>query len=278
MPLEHTDVERMRVIEQNWNARTPIHLASRFYQRDAAGWFASWEWLDIGEVAGRDLVHLQCHLGSDTIEFARRGARTVGLDISGAAVAGAREFARRAGVEIDYVQANVYDAVQALGNRKFDLIYTGKGALCYLPDLDEWARTVAALLKPGGKCYLVEFHPLLNALGPTAASATGEDLVLHHDYLEGRGAIIKDHPYTYTDGPAMTESTRAFEWRQGIGAVANAFIGAGLTIAGMRESEQLPWPRWSRMLETSPGWWTLPDGEPRIPLMFAVQAVKPTNG
>ena len=142
---EHEHERMMRANQANWDARTPVHLASRFYglheKLDPARWFAAFEWEDLGELAGRDVLHLQCHLGTETIAFAERGARAVGLDISEASVAAAADIAAQAGADVAYVRANVYDAVEALGQRRFDVVYTGKGALCYLPDLDRWATT-----------------------------------------------------------------------------------------------------------------------------------------
>lgn len=153
----------MRANQANWDARTPVHLASRFYgldqDLDPERWFASFEWEDLGELAGRDVLHLQCHLGTETIALARRGARAVGLDFSEASVAAATGIAAKAGADVTYVHANVYDAVEALDGRLFDVVYTGKGALCYLPDLDRWAEVVGRLLRPGGRLYVVEFHP-----------------------------------------------------------------------------------------------------------------------
>src|SRR5262249_3487723 len=147
-----TETRRMmRAIEANWDARTPVHVASDFYgvdSRDPEFWFADFEWGDLGELDGRDVLHLQCHLGTETAAFARRGARTVGLDLSGAAVAQARQLARRKGLSIEYVRANVFDAVEALGGRRFDVVYTGKGALVYVPDLVRWMGVVAVLLRP----------------------------------------------------------------------------------------------------------------------------------
>lgn len=141
----------MRANQANWDARTPVHLASRFYgldqDLDPERWFAPFEWEDLGDVAGRDVLHLQCHLGTETLAFARRGARTVGLDFSEASVAAATGIAERAGADVRYLRANVYDAVGALDGRQFDVVYTGKGALCYLPDPERWARTVARLLR-----------------------------------------------------------------------------------------------------------------------------------
>lgn len=269
----------MRTNEANWDARTPIHVESRFYgldgSRPPAGWFAPFEWDDLGEIRGHDLVHLQCHLGTETIEFARRGARTTGLDFSGESIRYARQIARRHGAEVDYVRANVYDATTALGRQRYDAVYTGKGAVCYLPDPPAWASVVADLLRPGGRLYLVEFHPVLQSLSPKPAPGEGQELLLRHDYLEGRGAIERDATHTYTDGPALTTNTTAYEWTHGLGEVITALVEAGLTITLVRETDLLPWRRWDGMVrDDESGWWYLPTTEPRIPLLYALKAAK----
>lgn len=266
----------MSANQANWDARTPVHLASRFYGLDQgldpARWFAAFEWDDLGELAGRDVLHLQCHLGTETIAFAQRGARAVGLDFSGASVAAAHGIAEKAGLDVTYVQANVYDAVTALGGRQFDVVYTGKGALCYLPDLDRWAGVVARLLRPGGRLYLVEFHPVLNSLGPKPGPGEGPELLLRHDYLGGDGAVHRNATHTYTDGPAVEGATDSYEWMHGISEVVNALVGVGLTIRRLTESDELPWPRWPQMVRTPFGWWRLP--EPRIPLLYGLLATR----
>ncbi|NGO41640.1 class I SAM-dependent methyltransferase [Streptomyces ureilyticus] len=266
----------MKANQANWDARTPVHLASRFYGLDTSldpeRWFAAWEWEDLGELAGRDVLHLQCHLGAETIAFAHRGARAVGLDVSEASVKAAADIAGRAGADVAYVRANVYDAVEALGGRQFDVVYTGKGALCYLPDLDRWAATVAQLLRPEGRLYIAEFHPLLNSLGPKPAEGEGSELLLRHDYL-GRGtAVHRNGRYTYTDGPPVEGATDSYEWMHGLGEVVGALVGAGLRIERLRESDELPWPRWPEMNRTPSGWWRLPDSSPRIPLLYGLLA------
>ncbi|MEV7345221.1 class I SAM-dependent methyltransferase [Streptomyces sp. NPDC093544] len=272
----HEHERMMRANQANWDSRTPIHVASRFYglheDLDPARWFAAFEWEDLGELAGLDVLHLQCHLGTETIAFAERGARAVGLDISEASVAAATEIAARAGADIAYVRANVYDAVEALGGRQFDVVYTGKGALCYLPDLDRWATTIAQLLRPEGLLYIAEFHPLLNSLGPKPAQDESGELLLRHDYLGGRDAVHRDATYTYTDGPAVRGATDSYEWMHGLDDVINALIGAGLRIRRLRESDELPWPRWPQMTRTPSRWWRLPETEPRIPLLYGLLA------
>ncbi|MGW2660419.1 class I SAM-dependent methyltransferase [Nocardia tengchongensis] len=258
---------------RNWDARAGIHAASRFYRdHDASYWFAPFEWEALGDVRGLDVAHLQCHLGTETIEFARRGARAVGLDFSAESVRHARALA---GDTVEYVCADVYDAREALGEKRFDLVYTGKGALCYLPDLTRWAEVISDLLRPGGLFYLVEFHPLLHALGPTPPPGIDPNqLVLHDDYLAGRGAQRRDSVHTYTDGPDLTGDTTAYEWRHGLGEVVTALLDAGLRITGLTETDTLPWPRWPQMVPTETGWWRLPPTDPIIPVLYGLSAVK----
>jgi SAM-dependent methyltransferase len=267
------------VNQANWDARTPVHAGSAFYGaaggRDPFSWFAPFEWEDLGDLRCRDLIHLQCHIGTETIAFARKQARTVGLDFSGESLAHARRLAGNAQVSVEYVQSNVYDSVTALAGRRFDVVYTGKGALCYLPDLARWASVVTELLRPGGLLYLVEFHPVLYALGPKPAPDAGPELVLRHDYLAGRGAVEHTVTHTYTDGPALASGTVAYEWAHGLGEVVNALLGAGLRIARLRETELLPWRRWQRMVPVADGWWRLPDEDARIPLLYALAATRP---
>lgn len=271
----------MAANQANWDQRAPIHLASSFYgvdgSRDPESWFAEYEWGDLGPLDGVDLVHLQCHLGVETVALAGRGARAVGVDISGESIAHARGVAGRFGVDVEYVQANVYDAVEALGGRSFDRIYTGKGSLCYLPDLAAWADVVARLLRPGGLLYLVEFHPLLYSLGVVPPADGSQELLLRHDFLGGRGAEKRDATYTYTDGPPLPDARVAYEWRHEIADVVNSVVGAGLGIEVLRESSSLPWPRWARMVRGDDGWFQLPADMPRIPLLYALGARKPAT-
>jgi SAM-dependent methyltransferase len=262
----------MEITRANWDARTPVHAVSEFYARDPELWFAEFEWADLGELRDRDVLHLQCHLGTETIALARRGARAVGLDFSAESVTQARRLAAEAGLNIEYVRANVYEALDALGGRRFDTIYTGKGALCYLPDLPAWADVVRGLLRPGGQLYVVEFHPLLDALGVTPPPDEATDLLLRNDYLGGTDAVRHDSARTYTDGPALPGETVSYQWPHGLAEVVGAVLGAGLRPTGLRETPLLPWKRWPRMVPAEGGWWRLPDSDPHIPLLYALRA------
>lgn len=267
---------RIALNERNWDARTPIHVNSDFYalgRRDPLEWILPFEWDALGPLAGKDVAHLQCHLGVETMGLAKAGGRVVGLDFSARAVEQARIAARHENLDITYVRADVHDAVEALGGRRFDIVYTGKGSLCYLPDLTRWAEVVAGLLRPGGFLYLVEFHPLLNAFGLTVRPGEPVDLTVRNDYLEGRGAVERNSSHTYTDGPPLAGDTVHYEWPHSLGEVVSAVARAGLRIDHLVEPDVLPFPRWPWMVRTEYGWWQGNGEQPRVPTLYAVKAV-----
>ena len=256
-----TKVEANR---RNWDQRTAVHLASRFYDvhNTEADRLAPFEWTELGDVAGLRIAHLQCHIGTDTRCLARAGARMTGLDFSEASVAAARELA--GDLDISYVRADVHDAVEVLGDG-FDLVYTGKGSLAWLPDLDRWAAVVRDLLKPGGRLYLVEFHPLTWTLD--------RDFRLVGNYLDD--AVRSDSARTYTDGPELAADTVTYQWNHSLGAVVTALSRTGLRIAELHEHPVLAWEPWRDMeRDADSGWWRLPADGPRVPLTYSLTAVR----
>ncbi len=155
----------------SWDERAPAHAASRDYAVDRfatdPGHLSEVVRFDLpllGDIGGLRGVHLQCHIGTDTVSLARLGADMTGLDFSSASLVEARRIASLAGADVRFVEAEVYDAAGALGPEPFDLVYTGIGALCWLPDIARWARVVAGLLRPGGRLFIREGHPMLWAL------------------------------------------------------------------------------------------------------------------
>jgi 2-polyprenyl-3-methyl-5-hydroxy-6-metoxy-1,4-benzoquinol methylase len=104
---------------------------------------------EIGDVTGKTLLHLQCHIGTDTLSWARQGAVVTGVDFSGESIACARQLGQELGLRATFVHANVYDLPTML-REQFDIVYTSRGVLCWLRDLDLWAQIVARSLKPDG--------------------------------------------------------------------------------------------------------------------------------
>jgi SAM-dependent methyltransferase len=185
----------------NWDDRVAIHVASKFY--DVEGWLRQprgprdWELAVLGDVSGLDVLHLQCHFGLDTLALAIAGATVTGLDFSGSAIAEARSLAARAGLgeRARFVEADVLRGVDALSPERYDLIYVSLGALCWLPSVERWADQVQALLRPGGRLYLHDVHPL-------AWACADDDLRVEHSYFEAPEPYVDDVDVTYTDGVA----------------------------------------------------------------------------
>ncbi|WP_188187151.1 class I SAM-dependent methyltransferase [Nonomuraea sp. SYSU D8015] len=251
----------------NWNARVPIHVASDFY--DVEGFKASgrsllrpFEVAEVGDVSGRRLAHLQCHIGLDTLSWARLGAEVTGLDFSDAAITQARAIAADCGIPARFVTADVYDAAEALGET-YDIVYTGIGALVWLPDVTRWAETVAALLKPGGFLYLAEFHPFADTLD----DETGTTVTL--DYFT-KGPHLWEEAYTYTGGK-LAEPMMTLQYQHGLGEVVSAVTAAGLRLEFLHEHDHTLFRRFATLSQDDTGY-RAPEGAPRVPLMYSLRA------
>jgi SAM-dependent methyltransferase len=256
----------------NWDERVPIHAAGEFY--DVASFKQGQERLrpfeieEVGDVSGRDLVHLQCHFGIDTLSWARRGARVVGLDFSAPAVEEASKLAADLALDAEFVRSDVYDARKALGGRDFDVVYTGLGALNWLPDIRRWAGVVASLLRPAGFLYLSEFHPITWVFGD-------DDLTVAHDYFHAEEPEVWEEPGTYADLEAETIHNTTYEWNHALGDVVGAVIGAGLVLEFLHEHDYTLFPRWPFLEKSGVDTYRLPEGVPRLPLMYSLRARKP---
>lgn len=257
-----------------WDERVAIHLGSEFYDVDGfkAGGISlgPGEVRDLGDVCGKRLVHLQCHFGLDTLSWARLGAEVTGLDFSEAAIDAARRLALETGLRADFVQGDVYDAPVLLGGG-FDVVYTGIGALCWLPDIDRWATVVADLLLPGGELYLVEFHPAIWGLEPSAVTGVPE---VRYDYFTRTGGerVAVEGSYAQSDAPTAHNET--VEWNHDLGSVVTALIRAGMEIRALRESDASYMQRFPFMEPGGDGHWRMPPDRPNLPMMYTLRAMK----
>lgn len=199
--------------------------------------------------------------------WARRGARVTGLDFSDAAVRTARGLAADIGLgdRARFVVSDVHEAPAALGGERFDIVYTGLGALVWLPDLGRWADVVSRLLEDGGVLYLAEFHPLTEMLAQDGTT-------VERDYFETRAETF-DYPHTYTDGPPLT-STVSVQWHHPLGEVVTALAQAGLRIDFLHEHPTTLFRRYEVLEHAGDGGYRFPAGHPRIPLMYSIRAVK----
>lgn len=266
--------ERLAANQANWDERVGIHVASDFY--DVDGWLATkpgprpWEADVIGDVAGLAVVHLQCHFGLDTLALANAGARVTGLDFSSEAIAAATDIAFRAGLadRARFVQADVQEAAAALAPDTFDLVYVSLGALCWLPSVAVWAEQVGRLLRPGGRLYLHDGHPL-------AFAFADDDMHIEYTYFEETDPAVFDDDVTYTDGDLPISHTRTYEWNHSLGEIVAAVLGVGLRIDRLDEHDWTVYQRFPWLQPTDDGRWVRPPGTIPVPLTFTLAASNP---
>jgi SAM-dependent methyltransferase len=257
-----------------WNGVVEAHVKSPSYLTQA--FRAGGDTLhpiesgEIGDVTGKRLVHLQCHFGLDTLSLARRGAQVTGLDFSANALAQARALAKETGIDARFVESNVYDAPQALGDT-YDVAYVTWGAINWLPDLDRWARVVASVLKPGGFLYLLEGHPAALML---EQKTKDDPLIPGMAYFAHEAPQVFDEEGTYADKAARLAHTVTHEWAHPISEILTALIGAGLRIEMFHEHDRLAWQLWPCLEYDGNRMYRLPAGHLRLPLSFSLRARK----
>lgn len=266
----------------NWSDRVAVHWEPDGY--DAPGFIADPDRLSrivefdatyLGEVAGRSLLHLQCHFGMDTLSWARLGASVTGIDFSEAAIAAAQRLSAESGTPGRFVVSELYDTPEVLAGERFDIVYTGVGAINWLPDIAAWGRVVAAMLRPGGTFYMREGHPVAWSLRFPLEDPEDETLIIETPYFEVAEPLAWDEESTYS-GSGTIEHTRTYEWNHGIGEIITALLDAGLTIDLFEEHRFMDWQNQHHMTEGDDGRWRLP-GHQRdlVPLMYSLRAGRP---
>ncbi|GAA1569130.1 class I SAM-dependent methyltransferase [Kribbella hippodromi] len=272
---DYRDVNRA-----NWDERVPAHVASPSYHVQQfitdpsyLSGVVRFDQPRLGAISGLRGVHLQCHIGTDTVSLARLGARMSGLDFSAPAAEHGQSLADRLGLSMDFHVADVYDAVDVLGADSYDFVYTGIGALCWLPDIQRWARVVAGLLKPGGRLFVREGHPMLWSL-----DAGAQHPEVRYPYFETGAAIVVDEGGTYVETDVDFDSTVTHEWNHGLGEIITALQQAGLVFDSLTEHDSAPWNALpGLMTEDGAGEWRLTENPDRLAATYTLQAHKPSQ-
>jgi SAM-dependent methyltransferase len=262
-----------------WDDRAPAHAASsdyafaRFVQDP--GFLSHVVRFDVprlGDLTGLRGVHLQCHIGTDTISLTRLGAVMTGVDFSPVALAEAKMLAERTRSAVDFVESDVYAAPAAVGSGAFDLVFTGVGALCWLPDIRRWARVVAELLRPGGRLFIREGHPMLWALADPRPDGL---LVVEYPYFERDEPSVWDEGGTYVETDVVFEQNVTHEWNHGLGEIVTALLDAGMNLTDLVEHDTVPWEALPGQMERmDDGEWRLKDRPWRLAHTYTLQAVK----
>jgi SAM-dependent methyltransferase len=219
-------------------------------------------------------LHLQCHFGKDTLTLAQRGAaEVVGLDFSEAAIDAARRLATELGLadRARFVRSDLYTATESIAEgAAFDLVFVTWGALCWLPDIQAWARTVAHFLKPGGSLYLAEGHPFAYVFEDETPARDATLPAWFAPYFESR-PIVMDDPRDYADPNARHQHHRTYTWMHSLGSIVSSLISAGLALNWLHEHDCIPWPMFSCLVPGDDGMYRWPQRR-WLPLAFSLSA------
>ena len=267
----------------NWDERVPVHLGPGGYDLDAlragAGRLDAIAEAELGPVTGLRVVHLQCHIGDDTLTLAQRGAaEVVGVDFSPAAIEAARALAAELTLpNTRFVLSDLYDAPAAVGGQPsaFDLAFATWGTICWLPDVHAWARVAAHLLRPGGALYFADSHPAALVFDDLAADARGRP-GWFAPYFD-RAPLVVDDPSDYSDPSARIANSRTVEWVHPLSDILGALRAAGLRLEWLHEHARLPWRMFRGLVRDADGLWTWPD-RPWLPLSLSLRAVRDQAG
>jgi len=269
--METNDTEQHDYLEVNrklWNERTQHHVQSEFY--DNAAFMAGKNTLNdielslLGDVQHKQIMHLQCHFGQDTLSLARMGATVTGVDISEQAVATAMEQAHALDLPATFIAANVYDVDKAL-NGRFDIVFSSYGTIGWLPDMRRWAKVVSRLLKPGGMFVFAEFHPAVWMFD-------NDFQKIAYSYFN-REAIIEQESGTYADRDAPMQ-LHSVTWNHSLDEVLQSLLDEGLQLRIFREYDYSPYNCLKDMTEGEPGRFYVKGAEGKLPMVYALQMVK----
>src|SRR3954469_10522902 len=237
-----------------WNDWTLLHETSDDY--DLEGFrrepmsLRSLELAEVGDVAGKSLLHVQCHFGKDTLSWAKLGATVTGADFSENSVALARSLSEELQIPATFVLSNVYDLPNVLEGQ-FDIVYTSYGVLGWLPDIERWGQVVGRFVKPGGMFYIAEVHPFAWVFDDDDSAS---NLTLRYPYFQGQEPLKFDVKGSYA-APESEYTGVEYGWNHTIGDYVNALIKAGLRIEYLHECPFLPWKAFPFMEKDAEGWW-----------------------
>lgn len=262
--------------QKNWNDRVKPHLDDRgeFYNVPAflAGRSSlkNVELQALDNVDGKSMLHLMCHIGLDSLSWARLGAKVTGIDFSDRSIQAARDLAKQTGLDAEFIQANIYDLPHKPVSA-FDIVIATYGVLCWLPDIPAFMAIVSRFLKPGGQFLLVDGHPLLNIL---EYDETGKSFSLNDSYFHNDQPEPCEVSSSYTNAGITIKHSATFQWNHDLGYVINAALDNDLRLESVREFPFCYYKRFKNMQQDEHGYWYFTTPHTNPPMLFSLKASK----
>jgi SAM-dependent methyltransferase len=272
--------EYLRSNRAMWNEWADINAASEFYAledfRKGGTKLRSYELEEVGPVRGKSLLHLQCHFGMDTLSWAREGADVTGADFSERSLEIARQLADKLELRATFVHSDLYELPSVI-ERQFDVVYTSRGVLYWLPDLVRWGQIAAHFLHPGGIFYITEVHPFIHVFDDELVEPL---LRLRYPYWTKEKPLAFENIGSYADRTAPVTVPKEYGWTHALGEVITALADAGLRIDFVHEFDFCEWDLEPFTERGEDGLWRIPPGrygdpEGELPLFFSLRATKP---
>ncbi|MBN2533551.1 MAG: class I SAM-dependent methyltransferase [Spirochaetales bacterium] len=254
-----------------WDEVAPVHLASYNIRmlKENGSLIDEIQLREMGEVKNRKMLHLQCHIGTDTLSWAYHGACMTGVDFSAKSIEIARGLANELNIDARFIHSNIFE-LPRYHNEKYDIVYTSQGVLCWIKDIDKWAEIIRFYVKDDGFFYIMDSHPFC-LLFNEQKSGIPE---VHYPYFSNRRDPIH-FPAGDTDysDSGYTIKNDTYEWTWTTGDILNSLIKAGMKIIYFHEYNKLFFKGLPDMIQKDDGWWYLPGYEDKIPFIFTLKAV-----
>jgi SAM-dependent methyltransferase len=258
----------IEINKQTWNNKVPIHLDSDFYNmKSFLNGKNTLPQIDVellGNIKGKNILHLQCHFGQDSLSLTRMGAKVTGVDLSDKAIEKAQELNEQLNLDAKFISCDVYDTLEHI-NEQFDIVYTSYGTIGWLPDLDKWANVIAKTLKPNGKLVFVEFHPVIWMFD--------DDFTKIQYHYHNEKPIIEEYTGTYANKEADIK-TDYIGWNHSLSEVFQALLKNGLHVESFDEYDYSNYNCFNETVEFEPGKYRIKHLENKIPMMYSLTAIK----
>jgi SAM-dependent methyltransferase len=269
-----SEKEYINTNRELWEKNVEAHVGSEYYDvesfKKGRCTLRDIELKEIGDVSGKQLLHLMCHFGLDTLSWARRGADATGIDFSPKAIDYAGKLANELGLKAEFVCSNICELKENLSGQ-FDIVFTSEGVFAWLPDLVRWAEIIAHFLRPGGFFYMYEFHPVARIFEDEAEPGTAPSIRYPYFHSDEPYRFECESSYAVADiGACMAN----YEWFHSVGDILNSLINAGLRIEYFHEFPFSTEPSHPFLTKSEDGLWRYDKMPGGMPLMFSVQAVK----
>ena len=258
----------ININKQTWNNKTDVHIDSEFYDMkgflDGKSTLNSIELELLEDISGKNILHLQCHFGQDTMTFSRMGAKATGIDLSDKAIERAREFATKLNLDTTFVCCDIYDTPKYI-DEKFDIVFTSYGTIGWFPDLDKWAKVVSHFLKPDGKFIMADFHPVVWMYD-------NDFKEVFYNYFNVE-PIIEEETGTYAEKDAEL-SAKTIGWNHPISEILNSLINNGLEINCFNEYDYSPYNCFNETEEFEPNKFRIKRFGNKIPMVYSIKGTK----